>query len=553
MSISNKLAQAVVERLLRQRYSEEFCDVVIRVEKTEFRCHKFILSACSKYFKELFEEHTVDGQDLEFTSAETFNNVLSCIYGGIDILKESNLDKIWEATKWLKIDFLYEACEAFQSERVDKENCVEMINQAKEMESEKLRDESLRVIVTEFQDVSKMDNFVSLKPDDFLDVLNDRDLNVGCEDQVLSAILKWMQLSPEPTETKSRVIVDLLKASRLCLASGRALQNLMDVNAIAKNRKAFNIIREALRYHQHPDRRSYYCPAQAVHRSSSDYQNVVVSVSRDPKGSFVMSCRDIYEDWYMLDTPPQAESFTSHGKYIFASGQSQPSGSDIKVSFHRYNTQTGKWSQLPPLKTSASRYSLICLDNFLYAVGIADSTTICRMDISESTEWSKIGELLVPVNNMVLTTCENSLIILGNEKNSKEITLQSFDSVSLTSHVYADKLSANATSLTTFDTGRKTYVLLSNGEVWKVIACDSKGVQMYQKGKLFEDVITLHSAVTFQDTVIIAASNVLNPQMKKRFETQILDQVKSVEIIQRPSRCLINAAIPRNLLSRPEP
>ncbi|KAK0065350.1 kelch-like protein 29 [Biomphalaria pfeifferi] len=546
MSISDKLAQAVLERLLRQRDSEEFCDVVIRVEKKEFRCHKFILSACSKYFKELFEEHTVDGQDLEFISAETFNNVLSCVYGGIDILTGSNLNKIWEATKWLKIDFLYEACEAFQSEHVDKENCVEMINQAKKMESEKLREVARCVIVNEFQDVSKMDNFVFLKPDDFLDVINDRDLNVECEDQVLSAILKWMQLSTEPTETKSRVIVDLLKASRLCLASGRAFQTLIDFNAIAKNRKAFNIIREALRYHQHPDRRTYYCPAQAVHRSSSEYENVVVVVYRDPKGSLVMSCRDIQGDWHMLNTLAHADSLTSHGKYIFASGRCQPSGSDVIVSFHRYNTQTGKWSNLPPLKTSASRYSLICLDNFLYAVAVEDSKMICRMDISESTEWARIGELSVPVNNMVITTCENSLLILGNEKYSKEITLQSFDSVSTTSHVYADKLSANATSFTTFDTGRNTYVLLSNGEVWKVIACDSKGLQMCQKGKLFEDVITLHSAVTFQDTVIIAASNVLNPQMKNRLETQILDQVKSVEIIQCPSRCLINAAIPRN-------
>eukprot|EP00066_Takifugu_rubripes_P023522 XP_011612788.1 PREDICTED: zinc finger and BTB domain-containing protein 11 [Takifugu rubripes] len=51
-----KHSQTMLEKLNRQRLSNQFCDITLLIEGDEFRAHKAILAACSEYFHELFFE-----------------------------------------------------------------------------------------------------------------------------------------------------------------------------------------------------------------------------------------------------------------------------------------------------------------------------------------------------------------------------------------------------------------------------------------------------------------------------------------------------------------
>lgn len=46
----------MLEKLNRQRLSNQFCDITLLIEGDEFRAHKAVLAACSEYFHELFFE-----------------------------------------------------------------------------------------------------------------------------------------------------------------------------------------------------------------------------------------------------------------------------------------------------------------------------------------------------------------------------------------------------------------------------------------------------------------------------------------------------------------
>lgn len=51
-----KHSQTMLEKLNRQRLSNQFCDITLLIEGDEFRAHKAVLAACSEYFHELFFE-----------------------------------------------------------------------------------------------------------------------------------------------------------------------------------------------------------------------------------------------------------------------------------------------------------------------------------------------------------------------------------------------------------------------------------------------------------------------------------------------------------------
>ncbi|KAI8747873.1 kelch protein 24 [Biomphalaria glabrata] len=135
MAISDTLAKSIVQNLQEELGSNTFHDVIISVQNTKFKSHKLILSANSKYFKTIFNTEVGRTSSasiiLKNITSETFKLVLDCIYGGKDVLTAANLAAISHAAVYLEIDFLYQACELYQTCRLAKENCVEMANQAK--------------------------------------------------------------------------------------------------------------------------------------------------------------------------------------------------------------------------------------------------------------------------------------------------------------------------------------------------------------------------------------------------------------------------------------
>ncbi|XP_072246180.1 zinc finger and BTB domain-containing protein 11 [Leuresthes tenuis] len=51
-----KHSQTMLDKLNKQRLSNQFCDITLLIEGEEYRAHKAVLAACSEYFNELFFE-----------------------------------------------------------------------------------------------------------------------------------------------------------------------------------------------------------------------------------------------------------------------------------------------------------------------------------------------------------------------------------------------------------------------------------------------------------------------------------------------------------------
>ncbi|KAK0065351.1 kelch-like protein 12 [Biomphalaria pfeifferi] len=576
MAISDSLAKSIVQNLTEELGSSAFHDVTISVNNSEFKGHKFILSANSKYFKNIFTSERDRTSSapivLKNITPETFRLVLDCIYGGKDVLTAANLAEIWHAAVYLEIDFLYQACELYQTSRVTKENCVEMTNQATTFKSKKLKEAAWNMVVMEFNDISRREDFFLLESEDLLQVINSEDLAVDSEDYVVNAIVKWVQHSPETSDRKfyadgekdykslekqpqrensnnslkkrKNDIVDMLKASRLCLASRRCLQSLLDVKVIAENNKCFSVMRQALQYHLQPENHGYHCPSQAIHRASSKLENVFIGFNP----GYYLSCRTLDGAWYQLGVPTHAPaSATSYRQNIYSVGyQNQQRKKNMydnscTTTLYKYCTAKGQWKSLPGF-ANIHTYAIITLDCYLYAV----SNTVYRLNLENSEDWETVGNLLISVNEVTLTTCGSCIVIFGFDVNNRQNKVQIFDTLTLTFAVYTEPDQIK-TIPKPFHTFNSSFILLPSGEVLELTTSDKNKVHFENKGKLIDRPLGIYAAVTVKDHLVIAATNI-DPQMTRKWETQLLDGVKTVEIIERQCTFLLSAAVPKSLL-----
>ncbi|KAH9489040.1 Kelch-like protein 40 [Bulinus truncatus] len=543
MPYSEELAKAVVHNLQAQLRANKFFDITVTIQETPFRCHRLILCACSKYFNDRLQNPDSNELVLKNVKEDTFRQILECIYGGENILTEENASELWRAAYYLEIDFLYKACEKYKLDQLTNENCVEINNLAKSLGSKKVQKAAWNKLVGSFQDVYARADFVKLDFDDMMAIVCYEDLTVSCEDAVVMAVLKWVSHTPEaadiedgdgyryasengedvpervtnppPTQDRKAFVMELLSSCRLFLASGSCIQKLLDTNWVIKNKKAFSLVREALRYHLHPERRGFYCPPQAVNRSKSEMLNCILSIYRHSNGSQILACRAPWGAWYRLggQSSPSGECIASHGTDLYIL-YSAPRKSTKGLSLQKYNTVNGEWLEMPALASASGQFALICHDHYVYAFDGACLGTVFRYNILEGGvgEWEKVCKLKATVRNAALTF---------------------------------------AAGLATFQTASHTYLLLSTGEVWRLVSFDWQEVKLVHKGKLFEEELPLLSAVTFKDELFLSLSQV-NGQVSREWDAHCIDLVSHVKIVERPASCLLNAVIPEMRLKKEE-
>ncbi|XP_059146242.1 uncharacterized protein LOC131933512 [Physella acuta] len=190
------LASGVLECLGREWKGDNFSDFRVMVDGAEFFCHKFILSACSTFFKGLlrgdFKEKQEGCVELNNMSKETFEVIINAMYTGVDGVRLDNVLAVWQATHMLDIPFLIHECENFVKENMSLENYIQFYNIAKHLNSETVVKFSVKFMKENFDHFSETETFLELPFPVLLSLVEDDDLKVKSENIVLEAILDWV-------------------------------------------------------------------------------------------------------------------------------------------------------------------------------------------------------------------------------------------------------------------------------------------------------------------------------------------------------------------------
>lgn len=129
----NQQACTVMEKLLSQRRSGKFCDVVFHIEGQTFLAHRNVLAACSSYFDSALKTHKSIKEHLIVVcqNLDAFQLLLNYMYTGIVVIDKNNVAELLQLAHNFLIVNVKNYCAEYLDHYLDLSNCLTVNKMAK--------------------------------------------------------------------------------------------------------------------------------------------------------------------------------------------------------------------------------------------------------------------------------------------------------------------------------------------------------------------------------------------------------------------------------------
>ncbi|KAK0048941.1 kelch-like protein 40 [Biomphalaria pfeifferi] len=528
MVIKREVAYGIVQGLSDFWKCEELQDFTVTLATTKFGCHRFLLAACSGFFRGLFrsgmKETELKCVTIEEISSETFELILETLYTGDGVLTNDNVINIWKAAHQLQIPFLIKECEEFALATLYLDNYIVRSF----FESHKGIDIIWPFIMKNANAFFQTTKFLEMQVPDVLRLIQSQDLETTSEDDVVLALLKWMEFRPRqqdetsedsdkecmcqssgekriktdytsfkaleaqnPYKNKTKDLYDderveqlpdLLSNTRTCLLSPTCLKMLISHPLVNKTKLATDIIIDAF----YLTSCKYESTMAIVHVGLSTEQWLQLpDLFSKSRVNFVAIDKSLYALGETIATVQITTDFsesTSHStKQIFE--LTNGAWSDVNVSF-----------KVPP------ESSVVVADAFIYILS-STSRQVWQMDPTAKTSIRKTN---LPYTSSIchLTNCDQFILVFYIMAGEKDKAAVSCFDTSQNTWKRLDDLNSPAIGMISFKESDSTYLLLTNGNLF-LIEILSNDVEFKYLAKLWNCDWTLHGAVIFRDELYI--------------------------------------------------
>jgi hypothetical protein len=245
--------------------------VTLRVEDTDFPCHRVVLASCSSYFKAMFSTNLLESQqhwvNMKEIEADTMQLLIDYAYTSEIVITTSNVQSVSSAANLLEIVPIRDACCVFLEKNMDQSNCIGIYCLAEALSCFDLEQKSRDFIKRHFTEVAKQEEIVRLPHDLLIELISDDNLNVGSEELVFTSILRWYHYDEN---TRRHQFPDVLEHVRLPLLSPAFIHDhVQSEDVIKESDKCTNLVNEARKYHAlHASRLELLCTYRQPRMSS---------------------------------------------------------------------------------------------------------------------------------------------------------------------------------------------------------------------------------------------------------------------------------------------
>uniref|UniRef100_A0A8C4J7S0 BTB domain-containing protein n=1 Tax=Dromaius novaehollandiae TaxID=8790 RepID=A0A8C4J7S0_DRONO len=209
------------------RSQSALCDVTLEAEGVCFPAHKIILASASNYCKILFVGNLTragspdSNVHLKAVSAAGLRNVLNFIYSNKLELSLQNIEETFKAAETLFVREVIKLCFRFLEGCLNCENCMEVLNIAKRLGPEELRQKAMCYVGQHYKQIlSDPQCLQDLDRGTLCEIL-DRTDTVGCSElDLFKAAVSWLQHDC----TRLKGAADILRRIRFPLIPLRDLQ-----------------------------------------------------------------------------------------------------------------------------------------------------------------------------------------------------------------------------------------------------------------------------------------------------------------------------------------
>ncbi|CAL1614217.1 unnamed protein product [Knipowitschia caucasica] len=381
-----------------------FCDAVLKVEDSEFPCHKLQLCHSSKYFRAMFESAASQNENffrLKNISPRTMALILDWIYTqSTPSLSRHNVQEVLKAASTLMLEKLVQICYKFLEDHLLPENSIGMWHQSDVIVSESMKECAQRFILRHFEEVAASDEFLELSVQELLGFIENDTLDVRSETAVFEAIVRWTNHDLQNRKNDFSRLLEKVRFSEIS-------------NEYVKT----NVLKTSL-------------------VGPLDYRNIVLSgLNTSPRlpgaillaiggwsggdPTHVIEAFDLKANRWVNVTNHQESPRAYHG-VVFLNGGVYCVGGFNRLkqlnTMRRLDLATNRWHEMPPMYHRRSYVSVTVMHGCIYAIGGFDGAL--RLNTAEvfnpqTNQWSLIAQMNQRRSDANCATLDDKIYICG--------------------------------------------------------------------------------------------------------------------------------------------
>ena len=328
-------------------------------------------------------------------------DLLQFMYLGEVCVHKDNVRELIAASDILQMSNLKDLVCRFYEKKLCASNCLSISSLADEFNCNSLKKSADEFIFKHFTDVTHSDEFKSLTVNQVVHIIKSDKVNVRKEEQVFEAIMGWVDYD---ISERSQYMFRLMQNIRLPLISKYYIFDKIASNVmIMQNLDCQRLVVNAINFQCLHDRRQIISCPQQLTRSSHELETIVVACGglQDELSSKETLCYVPSVDfWYPL-APLHYDrnnfSLVALDNSIFAIG-GESEGKPLK-SVEFYDFGLDKWVESSNLPEPLSGHGAAILNGEIYVLGSGKqdscSDAVLKYD-KPANRWVNVQKMKVP-------------------------------------------------------------------------------------------------------------------------------------------------------------
>ena len=206
-----------------------FTDFTIHAGNKTAHCHSAILAAKSTYFKAIcvsgLHEATLE-RSVSREEGDTLDTIIKFMYLGKSNITVQNVEKVVLAAEFLNHAEMKSECENVMLNNLDVSRLMSFHKLSQKADLSNLKTACLHLAKDKFTEVAHTKWFLALTTDEAAEYLQADDLKVTTEDDVLYAIIRYINNSNEAGPVSEQYITKLFSCARLKFCRRSTLESL---------------------------------------------------------------------------------------------------------------------------------------------------------------------------------------------------------------------------------------------------------------------------------------------------------------------------------------
>ncbi|XP_056908807.1 gigaxonin isoform X1 [Takifugu flavidus] len=364
-------------RVLRTFWLEQsFHDALLVVGAEELPVQKNILAAASPYIRTKlnYNPPKQDGSayriELQGVSMTIMKQILEYIFSGDITLNEETIQDMVQASDLLLMTDLKALCCQFLESCITAENCIGIRLFSLRYCLYHVHYVATEFLQTHFGDVARSEEFRELPPTQLCELLSMEKLNIGKEEHVLEAVVRWFAHDPEDRRAHMKEVTSAVWMDGL------------DLSYLREQALGEPLMREVIRDHCQPvlERGQLHGEALLATFKPRGYSECIVIVGGEDRQSrtatALMRCLcPLYDTnrrtWIQLQ--PMSIARSGHGAvaaegFLFVMGGSDENKT-VLDSGEKYDPDSNTWTPIPPMLQTRQNFGVVELDGLIYVLG----------------------------------------------------------------------------------------------------------------------------------------------------------------------------------------